>query len=53
VAHLSQEVDGSLRRNRTEALDQHFNVESIEELHDVIEGAVDGDAEIEELDRLQ
>jgi len=46
-------MNGTLRRNGTEAPYHHVNVESIEKFHHEIEGAVDGDAEIEELDRVR
>jgi hypothetical protein len=50
VAHLPQEVDRTLSRNRTEAPYQQINVESVEKFHHIIKGAVDRDAVIKELD---
>src|SRR5262249_33078220 len=48
-ADLLQEVDGALGRNRPETLDQGLEVHSVEELHDVVQRAIVGDAKIVEL----
>src|SRR6185436_6377855 len=49
MTHLTQHVDGSLRRDRSRATHELVDVESVEQLHHVVERAVGGDAEIEEL----
>ena len=52
MAHLAQQEDRPLGRRGPEAPDQRVGVEAVEQLHDVVEGAVVGDAEVEELDRV-
>ena len=40
-------------RERSEAAHQRVGVEPVEQLHDVVEGAVVGHAEVEQLDRVR
>ena len=52
-AHLAQEVDDPLRRQRPVLPDQGIEVETVEQLHHVVEPAVLGDAEVVELHRVR
>ena len=52
MAHLSKDVDGAFGRDRAEALDQLVRINSVEQLHHVIERAVLGDAEVEQRHRV-
>ena len=49
VTDLAKQVDGPFGRSRPEAPKQRVGIEAVEQLHDVVEGAVGGDPEIEEL----
>ena len=49
VAHLPEQVDGPLRRDGSRAAHERLGVEPIEQFHHVVERAVGGDAEIEEV----
>ena len=53
VAHLPQQVDGPLGRQRAEPLDQRVQVEPVQQLHHVVERAVVGHAEVVELDGVR
>ena len=48
MADLAKHVDDALGRHRAEALDQRIGVESVEQLHHIVERAVLGDAEVEQ-----
>ena len=52
VAHLQQEVHGPLGRDGTEPAHELLQVQSVEQLHDVIEGPARRDAEVVELHRV-
>ena len=52
MAHLAQQEDGPLGRCGPEAAEKLVGVEAVEQLHDVVEGAVGGDAEVEQLHRV-
>ena len=50
MTHLSHEVDRPLGRDRSEPLHEGLEVESNEQLHHIVEGAVVRDPEVVELD---
>src|SRR5580765_2412290 len=49
MTDLAKQVDGPFGRGRPEAPEQRVGIEAVEQLHDVVEGAVGGHPEIEEL----
>ncbi len=49
VADLAEQVHRPLRRHRTESPDERIRIEAVEQLHDVVEGPVVRDPEVEEL----
>ena len=53
VAHLAQQVEHAVRRQRTEFAHQRLEVAAGEQLHHVIERAVLRDAEVEDLNRVR
>src|SRR5262245_43065169 len=53
VAHLPQDVNSPFGRHWTEAIDQRLQVESVEQLHHVIERTVCRYTEIVQLDRVR
>ena len=52
VTDLAKQVDGPLGRGWPEAPEQRVGIEAVEQLHDVVEGAVGGHPEVEELHRM-
>jgi hypothetical protein len=52
VTHLAQQVDRPFGRGRPEVPEQRVGIEPVEQLHHIVEGAVGGDAEIEQLHRV-
>ncbi len=52
VADLAQQVDRALRGQRPEPLHQRLQVEPVQQLHHVVEGAVFGDPEVVQLDGM-
>ena len=53
VADLLQEVDGALGGDGAEARHERVQVVPVQELHDVVEGRVFGDSEIEQLNGVR
>ena len=53
VADLAQQVNGAVGGHRTELPDQRLEVAAREQLHHVVERAVLGDAEVEQLNRVR
>src|SRR5207249_147334 len=49
IARPTQEMDDTLWRLGAEALDQDFDIDTVEQFHGVIEKAVLGDSEIEQV----
>jgi len=50
MADLAQDVNGPLRGNRPELLNQRLRIEAVQELHDIKKGSVRGDAEVVQSD---
>jgi len=53
VADLPQDVHHPFRRERSAAPDERLQVEPLEQLHHVVERAVAGDAEVEQVHRVR
>jgi hypothetical protein len=52
VAHLEQEMDGTLRRHGTETAHQSTQVETVQELHHIVKRAILRHTEVVDLDRV-